>query len=411
MVKKILYFGPLTNKFLYPILNTLSSFVFAIIEGFLSHFEKELKKENKPTYGKHAFLHYFLMFTAEATTIFIYFIQEKISTRKENTNTHRPNIPAQTEQKNNLNISIIGFIIILSLLDLSNCILDWSTEVESNVYSNVFNAVFILFVVGLCILILNIKYYKHHATAIGIIFIGLIIDSIVNHSYQAEMNIYLYIILMIFCKLFEALQDVIEKYIMETKFVDPLLMLGGEGIVGVVVVGISFFFVSQIECSIKIGLCIKGNMVDDIKQGFSFIFSHHKYLIVLVIRFFFLILYNIFRVLMNYHYSPAHRVIPKTFRKFLVWILSFSQFFGDNSQKSSYVIVGELIGYCFQMFGVMMFVEVLIIGLCGINTDIESEITKREMEEYDTRIDGLISMINSNDNTIVNNNLTNIKNN
>ena len=55
-----------------------------------------------------------------------------------------------------------------------------------------------------------------------------------------------------------------------------------------------------------------------------------------------------------------------------------------------------------------MFVELIIVGVWGINKNIESEITKREKEEYDTRIDGLISMINSNDNTIVNNNLTNI---
>ena len=33
------------------------------------------------------------------------------------------------------------------------------------------------------------------------------------------------------------------------------------------------------------------------------------------------------------------------------------------------------------MFGVMMFVELIIVGVWGINKNIESEITKREKEE------------------------------
>ena len=37
-----------------------------------------------------------------------------------------------------------------------------------------------------------------------------------------------------------------------------------------------------------------------------------------------------------------------------------------------------------------MFVEVIIVGICGVDKNIESEITKREMEEFDKRKEGLI---------------------
>ena len=94
----------------------------------------------------------------------------------------------------------------------------------------------------------------------------------------------------------------------------------------------------------------------------------------------------------NYHYSPAHRVIPKTFRSFLVWLLKFNRFFGNNSSKATSVIIGIFISYLFQMIGVLLFVEILIIGVFGINKNIEEEITKREMDEFNTRIEGLLPL-------------------
>ena len=42
------------------------------------------------------------------------------------------------------------------------------------------------------------------------------------------------------------------------------------------------------------------------------------------------------------------------------------------------------------MFGVLMFAEVIIVGICEVDKIIESEIIKREMEEFDTRKEGLI---------------------
>ena len=98
--------------------------------------------------------------------------------------------------------------------------------------------------------------------------------------------------------------------------------------------------------------------------------------------------------MMNFHYSPAHRIIPKTFRRFIVWLIRFIPFFSNEATiaKTKNTIIGELIGFIFQMFGVLMFVEVLIVGVCGINSNIESEITKREMKEYDSRKEGLFSI-------------------
>ena len=188
MVSKLLYFGSITNKFIFPILSTLCSVVFAINDCLIEKFDANKDKNNIPKYGQHAFIYFFTMFFSEAFSLFIYCIQQKISPRS----TYAPNKPIQND-KTTISFGIICIIIIAALSDLSSCILDWSTLVSSNIYDNIFTGVFILFVVGLCVLILHIKYYKHHALAIGVIFIGLAIDSIVNREIKSKMNINLYI--------------------------------------------------------------------------------------------------------------------------------------------------------------------------------------------------------------------------
>ena len=75
-----------------------------------------------------------------------------------------------------------------------------------------------------------------------------------------------------------------------------------------------------------------------------------------------------------------------------MWLLQFNNFFGTNSKETLSNNIAICIAYLFQMIGVLLFVEVLIIGVFGINKNIEEEITKREMDEYQTRIDCLLPL-------------------
>ena len=124
--------------------------------------------------------------------------------------------------------------------------------------------------------------------------------------------------------------------------------------------------------------------------SFDFLGSNYQYIIIFFCRFLVHLVYNILRVLTNFHYSPAHRVIPKTFRSFIVWLWAFIPFFGSNASEPFLINLGTLASYLFQMIGVLIFVEVLIISVFGIDKNIEEEITRREMSEFNNRIDGLI---------------------
>ena len=386
MDNAIFKIGKVTTKFYIPIFTSIISFFLGILNTFQNKFENSKKSHNLPYYGNHPFIHNFFMFLAEAATIFVYLIQEKLTDKKNK------QAKIKNEEENTLSKNIIRVLLVIlcAVLDLIGSLFDWATTISSNLYSNIFKALFILLIVGLCVLILHLRYYRHHAIGIIIIFIGYIIDTAVNYSYKGKMNIVIYILLMSSSQLFAALQDVVEKYTMEKMFLDPLLMLAGEGFVGVIIVGISFFVIDGMDCSVEVGLCKKGEKVEDLSVSFGFLGSNYQYIIIFFCRFLVHLVYNILRVLTNFHYSPAHRVIPKTFRSFIVWLWAFIPFFGSNASEPFLINLGTLASYLFQMIGVLIFVEVLIISVFGIDKNIEEEITRREMSEFNNRIDGLI---------------------
>ena len=74
---QIIYFGPITNKILYPVFATLTSCIFFILDSFLKSFEKEQVEK----YGTHSFENYFTMFIAESLALFIFFIEVKRTNR------------------------------------------------------------------------------------------------------------------------------------------------------------------------------------------------------------------------------------------------------------------------------------------------------------------------------------------
>lgn len=59
MVSKLLYFGSITNKFIFPILSTLCSVVFAINDCLIEKFDANKDKNNISKYGQHGIYLFF----------------------------------------------------------------------------------------------------------------------------------------------------------------------------------------------------------------------------------------------------------------------------------------------------------------------------------------------------------------
>ena len=144
------------------------------------------------------------MFLTEALSFPIYYYYSKKSNKQDRSN--------ELMKESNNNIWSIFFIILISICDLIHNILDWMPANQSKVILDIFSGLFILMLAGLCILILNYKYHRHHVIGIGIMYIGLFLDSIMYHSNDKQKAELLFnIVICVFVNICKAFHDVYEK--------------------------------------------------------------------------------------------------------------------------------------------------------------------------------------------------------
>ena len=116
-----------------------------------------------------------------------------------------------------------------------------------------------------------------------------------------------------------------------------------------------------------------------------FIFSHIDYLLLTICQIVLQYSYNIFRVYINYYYSPAHRLFSKTIRAFLRWLLYFIPYFGNNASNEFITLLAACIGFILQIVGLMIFIEVVILGMFSLNKNVTEEIEKRQLKDYEDK--------------------------
>ena len=110
------------------------------------------------------------------------------------------------------------------MLDL--CFIE--TEYPINIqYNNIFSFLSILIIAGLCFIILKYQYHRHHLLSIGLIFLGLVIQMVLAPINKILINHLIYILYTIL----DGFREVLPKYLMEKKYVEPLILIFYEGVI------------------------------------------------------------------------------------------------------------------------------------------------------------------------------------
>ncbi len=111
------------------------------------------------------------------------------------------------------------------MLDL--CFIE--TEYPINIqYNNIFSFLSILIIAGLCFIILKYQYHRHHLLSIGLIFLGLVIQMVLAPINKILINHLIYFILY---TILDGFREVLPKYLMEKKYVEPLILIFYEGVI------------------------------------------------------------------------------------------------------------------------------------------------------------------------------------
>lgn len=368
------YLGDINYKILYPILLGITSTCIYVIKQYIN-------KSTPEEYGIHNFFYYWFMFLTESTASICFLIKQlcfpvKIyEITKKNIN--------QTKFK--FYCIHIMYYLLFAILDLVSAILFEMTEYFfSLITNNCFNAFQIIILIFLCKVILHYKYYKHHGVGLGLQLLGLVILSLSDLSNKHERltyNTFLFVIFSLLSNFLSSLQECLEKYVMDTLFFDPFMLVSGEGICGAIIVSILFPFLKNITCAEnKYHICIeKGMPVEDFAWVIKYLVNHLEYLTYFSLLFVLLIAFNCLKMITNQNFTPLHRYIGKDIRSGLLLIIKL--FFVKDYQISNIVLSG--LSFLFIFFGDLTFLEIIILNFCDLKSNTKPEILKREKIDTD----------------------------
>ena len=170
---------------------------------------------------------------------------------------------------------------------------------------------------------------------------------------------------------------------MQYKYVNTYLLLGIEGVIGGFIMTVIILCIGNYTCSIESELCNIGQPIDSFVSAYSFIFSHFDYLVLFIFKFIFTFLFNVMRMLTAFYYTAVHYIIYCFVKNFTIWL--FDYIFDNKGGNELFFVT--LLAYGLEVIGVSIFLELIILGICGANSNIEEEIRNRETEDYENRIE------------------------
>lgn len=227
----------------------------------------------------------------------------------------------------------------------------------------------VLMCITLCFFVFKEKIYRHHIISIIIcIFLSLSV-SIYNIIVASKLNENSFGSI-IFYYLLYASREVYERWIINKKFVYPYHLLFVEGLIGALGIGVI--------CIIR--LIFSGNMFKNIVSIITDNLIRLCFLLLVQI------LLEITRIMTINYFSPTHRYVAD--------ILVYFYFCIEEIIKGNKYYF-HLFCLLFIIVGILIYHEVLIIHLCGMEQNTQENIDKRaENDQKDIEDLLTVSIIN-----------------
>ena len=218
-------------------------------------------------------------------------------------------------------------------------------------------------------LILNLKLYKHHLVSAGIIGFTLIILFIITIFYLEPINI-LYAIIYYFLKSIGfGSYNILGKKYMLMFYKTPYFLIFAIGIINTILLLIYdiITYYSFPDISEKLGIII------GFKKNVNSVGAFFSFLLDIILEW----MYNIGIWLTIYHLTPCHYFISGSVSECIYFIQKiFEKKEGFYSNVNIYIF---LIVYLFNLFWILIFNEVLILNLCGLDHNTKKRIQEREI--------------------------------
>lgn len=269
-------------------------------------------------------------------------------------------------------------------------------EIELPFLDLIIRGCLIYFTTFFSFIILKTKYARHHFLGIILISIGMLIYTIVEYttlkannelSKYAQNNGWIfYLIFITFVQICSALQECIEKYMMENKYFSPYFIISCEAVMGFVIeTGILITVSTVAYCYADNYYCFMNPKLDYKSENFmnttKIIFSNPIMLFCILGSLVSYTFYDIFRIKTNQEYSPTHRSIGDTLGSFFFWIVlvimkCFNWFDFEFIGSAAFSLI-YLVSYLIILIGVYVFLEIILLHFCSLDRNTKYMIKKR----------------------------------
>lgn len=422
---KIFSYGEFSKKLIYPFLMAFSVFLLSNTREIIRKFTlTTLSNGEQLKFTHHPFYMTWLCYFSKLIFVVLVFIQKRKLNNKEKTEGNLekekiklidptqslastkteykeeesiPSFQAITGLPRKAKIKLILLFIGLHLCEGSAITASFAVkEIELTFLELIIRGLLILFTMFFSMKILKYKYSKHHFFGISFIILGIFTYSLceclnISGKKVTDVRAWISYILIIFLvQIVTALQECIEKYMMDYKYISPYFILSVEGVIGFVVQTLSLIIVSNlVYCQNTNYYCYRNPDNDYRAEDFIYtsklIFSNFRVVICIIGLIIFYFFFDLFRIKTNQIFSPTHRSIGDTFGSFLYWIANFFLnafgLFGEGLGSGVAFNLVYIASYLVIIFGVAIFLELVILNCCGLEVNTEFMIKKRAKEE------------------------------
>ena len=283
------------------------------------------------------------------------------------------------EDDPNYKIKVRLMLIIAGLLKIGgNVFILLEKKIKGHQRLMIFASIRIFFTSFLCRIIFKERFVYHHVIGIMLIFIGMIISTCLYMIILYSTVDLMYLIYVLFEIIFYSILEVIEKVLMDRKYISPYMLLLYEGVVTLVIYLISLVSLSFVACPMSLEGTFCHQTLMNIKDAVHTLINNRLILMLVLLCLVFISFVNLFRVLTNKTYSPTHRTVADVMNAIYFWIVLCVQRNLDIFGKSGLL---SFIGNFIAFIGCLLFHEVIILKCCGLDYYTKGEIQNRQRRE------------------------------
>lgn len=249
----------------------------------------------------------------------------------------------------------------------------------------------VIITAGMAVVFLKKKQYRHHVTAIAIIFLGLFLvglSAIVTpdkskggddkkDQHKSGGTVATGIILLIIAQFFAGTQFVVEEKILSNYYLNPMQIVGWEGFFGFTFYLIALPIMQAIPCHPSGDFCPDSKIEDSIKafyqMGDNPAIIGCAFGVICTIA-----LFNFFGVATTKYASAPQRSTVDTSRTVLIWLFFLLVEVKGAEEQFHWL---QLLGFICLVFGTLLYNEILVLPVMGFDQWTAAAIAKRKLAE------------------------------